>query len=48
TKLAPGGYSVPKEIDQEIGRLKLQSMGITIDVLTDEQRRYLESWEAGT
>ncbi|MDO8531927.1 MAG: adenosylhomocysteinase [Dehalococcoidia bacterium] len=48
TKLAPGVYSVPKEIDQEIGRLKLQSMGITIDVLTDEQRRYLESWEAGT
>ena len=40
--------TVPKDIDQEIGRLKLLSMGITIDTLTDEQRKYLESWESGT
>jgi len=44
----PKVYPVPKEIDREIGRLKLGSMGITIDTLTPEQRKYLESWEAGT
>ena len=47
-KLTPGVYPVPQDIDNEIGRLKLLSMGITIDTLTEEQRRYLESWEAGT
>ncbi|MGB2799804.1 MAG: adenosylhomocysteinase [Dehalococcoidia bacterium] len=47
-KAEPGVYPVPKEIDKEIGRLKLASMGITIDTLTDEQKRYLESWEEGT
>ena len=47
-RVEPKVYSVPKEIDREIGRLKLASMGITIDTLTDEQRRYLESWEEGT
>jgi adenosylhomocysteinase len=41
-------YPVPEEIDKEVGRLKLLSMGITIDSLTEEQRKYLESWEAGT
>jgi adenosylhomocysteinase len=41
-------YPVPTEIDQEIARMKLQSMGIQIDQLTDEQRRYLVSWEKGT
>jgi adenosylhomocysteinase len=46
--LAPGVYRVPEEIDQEIARLKLGSMGIEIDVLTDEQVRYLNSWESGT
>jgi adenosylhomocysteinase len=35
---------VPKEIDQEIARLKLVSMGITIDTLTAEQETYLTSW----
>lgn len=44
----PGVYNVPTAIDKEIGRLKLASMGITIDTLTDEQRKYLESWESGT
>ena len=47
-RLAPGVYPVPKEIDYEVGRLKLISMGITIDKLTLEQRKYLESWEWGT
>jgi adenosylhomocysteinase len=41
-------YSVPAEIDAEIARLKLQAMGINIDVLTDEQLKYLNSWEEGT
>jgi adenosylhomocysteinase len=44
----PGVYNVPEAIDKEVGRLKLASMGITIDTLTDEQRKYLESWELGT
>lgn len=41
-------YPVPLEIDQEIARLKLESMGIEIDTLTEEQERYLSSWEIGT
>jgi adenosylhomocysteinase len=39
---------VPQEIDDEIARLKLATMGIDIDELTDEQARYLESWDEGT
>ena len=41
-------YTVPTEIDQEVGRLKLQAMGIKIDTLTDAQERYLSSWDIGT
>lgn len=41
-------YSVPEEIDKKIARLKLRSMGIKIDTLTAEQKKYLESWEMGT
>ncbi len=41
-------YGVPKEIDREIARLKLRSMNIRIDSLTDEQEKYLSSWEMGT
>ncbi len=41
-------YPVPEEIDREIARLKLQAMGVEIDVLTPEQERYLASWEEGT
>lgn len=41
-------YGVPVEIDQEIARLKLASMGIKIDSLTAEQKKYLSSWEMGT
>ncbi len=47
-RLKPDVYSVPEEIDKEIGRLKLASMNITIDSLTEEQQNYLQSWEAGT
>jgi adenosylhomocysteinase len=41
-------YTVPEHIDKEVARLKLASMDITIDELTDEQKRYLSSWESGT
>src|SRR3954447_3296121 len=41
-------YVVPEDIDREIARLKLESMGVDIDVLTAEQTKYLASWEQGT
>jgi adenosylhomocysteinase len=41
-------YRVPALIDQEIARLKLASMGIHVDILTEEQEKYLHSWEMGT
>jgi adenosylhomocysteinase len=41
-------FPVPRDIDEEVGGMKLQAMGITIDTLTDEQREYLDSWEVGT
>jgi len=41
-------YGVPKDIDREIARLKLKSMGVRIDTLTREQRQYLASWQVGT
>ena len=41
-------YTVPSEIDREVGRLKLQAMGIKIDTLTDAQEHYLSSWDIGT
>jgi adenosylhomocysteinase len=41
-------YRVPLEIDQEIAKLKLASMQVTIDELTAEQEKYLNSWEMGT
>jgi len=47
-RLEPKVYPVPEEIDKQIARLKLQSLGITIDSLTAEQREYLTSWEEGT
>jgi len=46
--LEPGVYPVPSEIDAEVGRLKLQAMGVEIDHLTKEQEEYLRSWEQGT
>ncbi|BCY19278.1 adenosylhomocysteinase [Leptolinea sp. HRD-7] len=47
-KLEKRVYSVPEEIDREIARLKLLSMGVVIDTLTDEQVKYLNSWQEGT
>ncbi|MCL1811085.1 MAG: adenosylhomocysteinase [Methanomassiliicoccaceae archaeon] len=41
-------YDVPEQIDTEIAVIKLRSMGITIDSLTDEQKRYMTGWEEGT
>jgi adenosylhomocysteinase len=41
-------YSVPESIDKEVARIKLEAMGIQIDTLTQEQSKYLESWEEGT
>jgi adenosylhomocysteinase len=41
-------HRLPASVDQEIARLKLQSMGIRIDTLTAEQQKYLASWDAGT
>jgi adenosylhomocysteinase len=41
-------YSIPEEIDREIARFKLESMGVKIDTLTKEQETYLNSWEEGT
>jgi len=47
-KLEPRVYNVPEEIDRRIARLKLKSMGIKIDKLTQEQKNYLFSWREGT
>ena len=47
-KLENKVYGVPEEIDAEIARLKLEAMDINIDVLTEEQTKYLNSWQEGT
>jgi adenosylhomocysteinase len=47
-KLERKVYPVPQEIDEEIARLKLETMGIDIDKLTEEQAKYLASWDEGT
>jgi len=47
-KLKKQVYTVPENIDKNIARLKLASMGIKIDVLTAQQKKYLASWEMGT
>ena len=41
-------YPVPQDIEDWIARLKLETMSISIDTLTEEQKRYLASWEMGT
>jgi len=46
--LTPAVHSVPREVDKLVASLKLQTMGIEIDALTDEQETYLNSWEEGT
>jgi adenosylhomocysteinase len=47
-QLSPHVHKVPREIDEWVARLKLQTMGIGLDDLTDEQQKYLNSWEMGT
>jgi adenosylhomocysteinase len=47
-KLENRVYSVPADVDAEIARIKLDAMGIKVDALTDEQVKYLNSWEEGT
>ncbi|MGQ9538784.1 MAG: adenosylhomocysteinase [Candidatus Bathycorpusculaceae bacterium] len=47
-KMPPKVYAVPKEIDETVARLKLKAMGIKIDSLTDEQKKYLATWDMGT
>jgi adenosylhomocysteinase len=47
-KLEPRVYPVPEEIDKQVAKLKLESMGIEIDTLTPEQEQYLTSWQEGT
>lgn len=47
-KLEKKVYTVPEKLDMEIARLKLNAMGIKIDTLTPEQKKYLNSWESGT
>jgi len=47
-KLEKRVYSVPADIDAEIARIKLEAMGVDIDVLTPQQVKYLNSWEEGT
>jgi adenosylhomocysteinase len=47
-KLAPGLHSIPREVDEEIARLKLQAMGIFIDSLTADQIEYINSWTSGS
>jgi len=47
-ELEPKVYVVPEDIDREIARLKLEATGVEIDRLTEEQAKYLASWDEGT
>ena len=47
-RLEIGVYKLPDELDVEVARLKLEAMGVEIDKLTEEQRKYISSWELGT
>ena len=47
-KLTPKVFTVPKEIDEKVAELKLKTMGVNIDELTAEQKKYLSTWEMGT
>lgn len=46
--MTPAVYTIPADIDKEIARLKLEALGVKIDVLTPEQAEYLSQWEEGT
>jgi adenosylhomocysteinase len=41
-------YNVPPELDEEVARIKLRTMGVDIDKLTPTQKKYLEAWQEGT
>jgi adenosylhomocysteinase len=47
-KMKPNVYNVPTEIDELVAKLKLKAIGIEIDELTEEQKKYIATWEAGT
>lgn len=47
-KLETGVYQVPQEIDERVARLKLAAYGVEIEELTEEQKKYLSSWDSGT
>jgi len=47
-RMPPRVYPVPREIDESVAKLKLEAMGIRIDNLTEEQKKYLTAWEMGT
>lgn len=46
--MQPSVFTIPEEVDKEIARLKLEAMGVKIDILTPEQEHYLNQWEEGT
>ncbi len=47
-KMKPRVYAVPTQIDKLVAELKLKAKGIKIDRLTEEQRKYISTWDAGT
>ncbi len=47
-RMEPKVYNVPKELDQQVARTKLKVMGVRIDEMTAEQKKYLEGWQEGT
>jgi adenosylhomocysteinase len=46
--MEPGVHVIPRDLDVEVARLKLKALGVKIEILTAEQKKYLESWEEGT
>ncbi len=48
SNMRPEVYTIPKEMDDEVARLALRSMGVTIDALNQDQLEYLQSWKEGT
>jgi len=46
--MAPNVHSVPPEMDELVARIKLKTMGVSIDELTPTQKKYLDDWQEGT
>ena len=46
--MKPGVYEISRAQDEQVAKLKLESMGIQIDKLTEDQTRYLSGWQEGT